>query len=203
MIKIRRIFALGCGCAVLGALVIICGAFFGLQAQGVLFGVGVGTVLGLLRTNPPWARVLGFAIGLIVGVTYYIIQLEIFPVTLLGTTLAVIVTVLIPTVISALTRDRIPLWAMLLGTVTFIGAFAASFAATPWLFVSQTSSTLSTLFLCAAAGFLVSILGELWLEQPLGPSAPDLPEPQAPDDEPSVGLLLLEGDATDQPVSPR
>ena len=65
------------------------------------------------------------------------------------------------TLISALTKDKLPLWAMFLGTAVFAGSYNSYFMTTPWLFESQAVSVAAGSLFAVSAGFLVALLVEL------------------------------------------
>ena len=70
---------------------------------------------------------------------------------------AVLVVVLLAG-ICGLTRNRLPLWAGLLGVVSLVGAYEVSFAATPTAFATQATAAATTVALTTALGFLVSVV---------------------------------------------
>ena len=61
----------------------------------------------------------------------YVLRLAVLPATWLGNAIAVVIVLMLMTTISALTRDRLPLWAMFIGNAAFAGAYNGYFNTTP------------------------------------------------------------------------
>ncbi len=62
-------------------------------------------------------------------------------------------TIVVLTIIAALTKDRLRLWAMLLGAVVFAGLYDAALAA-PWFIFTQLPTAATTGLVTIAVGFL-------------------------------------------------
>lgn len=156
-----RVMLFGAACAVLAAIFIFAGAALGLALPNVLYGIAAGAVLGLVRLQSPLGRAGAFLVGYAFGVIYFVLSATVLPSTPAGVTVATIVVILVCTLISALTRDRMPLWAMFLGAMTFVGAYWASYASSPWLLPTQSVQLATAVLLTVAAGFLVTLLVEV------------------------------------------
>ena len=157
----RRTLLFGAVVSVLAFGVIMFGQLLGLNLQNVLVGMSLGAALGLVRTSSPLTRMGAFLIGFVAGLAFYLLRLGIFPSTWLGNAIAVVITLMLLTVIAALTRDRIPLWAMFIGTACFAGAYNGYFTSTPWLLETQAVSVAATMLFSVAAGFVVALLVEI------------------------------------------
>ena len=210
-----RVFLFGITCAVFAFLVIMAGQFLNLNLQNVLFGTAAGAILALVRIQSPVARLGAYMIGVIFGMALFLLRAGVLPSTWIGNALAVVIIILILTAVSAFTKDRLPLWAMLLGAMTFVGAYNGYFTSTPWLYKTQIISTASGTLLPFAAGFLVVLFVELRVErggvdlidpmEPLPPPTddaqaldeptPSIPAPSEPSpaDSSDEGLALLNG----------
>jgi hypothetical protein len=156
-----RSLLFGVACSVMAVIVIIGGQLLDLNFQNVLVGIAAGAVLGLVRIGSPVARFGAFLIGFATGAVFYLLKSLVFPQTWAGNTIAVVLTIMLLTLVSTLTRDRIALWAMFVGTLVFTAAYDGFFNATPWLVTSQGPVIAGGILLCVAAGFLVTLLVEV------------------------------------------
>lgn len=156
-----RTFLFGAACSVLAFLIIMSGQLLNFDLQNVLLGLALGAATGLVRTHSPLARISAFLIGFVLGMAFYVLRLAVFPSTWLGNALAVVLVLMLMTTVSALTRDRLPLWAMFIGNAAFAGAYNGYFSSTPWLFETQSIQVASAMLFSAGAGFLVCLLVEV------------------------------------------
>ncbi len=186
-----RVFLFGAACSVLAFFIIMSGQLLNFDLQNVLLGLALGAATGLVRTHSPLVRISAFLIGFALGMAFYVLRLAVFPSTWLGNALAVVLVLMLMTTISALTRDRLPLWAMFIGNAAFAGAYNGYFSATPWLFETQSIQVAAAMLFSSGAGFLVCILVEIRVARggvnPTDPMKPARPEPPA-------------GSAVDSPV---
>ncbi len=180
-----RVFLFGLAIAVLGALTVALSAALGINFQYVLVGLGGGAVLGLIRHGSPVARLGAFLIGLFAGLVFYLLRLAVLPANWAGIAVATMIAVLLLTLVAGLTKDRLPLWAMLLGVMVFSGGYEYNFLTTPWFALSQLPANIAGMLATASIGFLVALLVELRekvggvdREDPMVPeSAPPPPTP--------------------------
>ena len=156
----RRVFLFGGACSVLAFLIIMSGQLLNFNLQNVLLGLALGAATGLVRTHSPLARISAFLIGVALGMAFYVLRLAVLPATWLGNAIAVVIVLMLMTTISALTRDRLPLWAMFIGNAAFAGAYNGYFNTTPWLFETQAVQVAAAMLFSAGAGFLVCLLVE-------------------------------------------
>lgn len=180
-----KVLLFGVVCAVMAAILIFLGAAMGLQLPNVLYGIAAGAVLGLQRTQSPLGRAGAFLIGFLFGLLYFVVTATVLPATAAGSAVATVVIILILTLIAMLTRDRLPLWGMFLGAMTYIGVYWAAYNATPWFLPTQSVQLAGAVLLPAAAGFLICLLVEIrelkghgTLEDVMAPDRP-APEPVA------------------------
>lgn len=186
----------GAVCAALAFLVIMTGQVLNLSLQNVLLSLAVGAAVGLIRTNSPLARIGAFLVGFFMGIIFFVLRLAVFPSTWLGNAAAVVLIILALTLISALTKDKLPLWAMFLGTAVFAGSYNSYFLTTPWLFQSQTVSVAAGSLFAVSAGFLVALLVEL-REARGGVDSIDPMKPVDPPDGDDAGGVPTSDVATD------
>ncbi len=156
-----RTFVFGIVCAALAVAFLFLGGGLGLSAGNVLYGLAAGAVLGLVRIKSPLQRLVSYLIGFALGWIFFVLQVAVFPGSTAGFALATGIVVVVATVVAGLTGDRLPLWACFLGVMTFVGAYAGSFAAAPWDFIPDTVATASTILLAFAAGYVMCLLVEI------------------------------------------
>jgi len=176
----RRVFLFGVTCAVLALVVMYLGDSLGLPIQNVLSGIAIGGALGLIRTHSPLARISAFVIGLVVGIIFFLLRAALLPGSWLGNAIAVVAVILVMTLISGLTGDRLPLWAMFMAAALFAASYGTNYDATQWLIFQQLPSTAVGLLFTASAGFVVAIFAEIRVEHggvdQVDPMAPTPPE---------------------------
>jgi|GEM_PF-1133007 len=124
-----------------------------LGTANALIGVIAGVVLGLARDRSPLARYGAFLIGLAFGLFALVLGL----VGWAGWVGAIFVL----TVISALTKGRLPLWAMILGGGTLAAIYQPLLISSPWFVFTQYPTVLLVTVAASSGGFLVTIIVEL------------------------------------------
>lgn len=157
----RRTLVTGVACCVVAAIVFVLGQMLGLPSQDVLVAAGGGAILAIVRDGSPLARYGSFLIGLIAGFAYFAAMAAFVPGNWVGVMVATIGGIILCTLISALTRGRLPLWAMFLGVVLFVSAYKPMFENELWLFESQSVMVLCWSLFAVTCGFLVVIVVEL------------------------------------------
>ena len=183
----RRVFLFGGVCSILAFFIIMSGELLDFDLQNVMLGLALGAATGLIRTHSPLTRISAFLIGFVLGMAFYVLRLAVLPSSWLGNAIAVVLVLMLMTTISALTRDRLPLWAMFIGVAAFGGAYNGYFPATPWLFETQAIQVAAAMLFSAAAGFLVCILVEIRVSRG-GVSKTDPMAPLTPQNDPQPGL---------------
>lgn len=126
---------------------------FELGTANSLIGVMAGVVLGLARDRSPLARYGAFMIGLVFGLFALVLGL----VGWVGWVAAIFVL----TIISALTKGRLPLWAMILGGGTLAAIYQPLLLLSPWFVFTQYPTVLLVTIAASSGGFLVTVLVEL------------------------------------------
>lgn len=185
-----RVFLFGCSLAVVAGFLIAGGALLGLAMGNVLVGVAAGAILALVREHTPVARIGAYVIGLVLTLVFYLLRLALLPQNWAGLAVSIFFLLLIFTVISGLTKGRLPLWAMILAAMVMSGGYESDFWATPWYAGTQLPTTFACGLVAAAGGFLIVLLVE-WREKrggvdskdPMMPEAP--PEPELPEAQPA------------------
>ncbi len=197
-----RLFLFGAVCSVLAVVVLGIGQLLKIDFQNVVYGVAAGAILGLVRMRPLYARVGAYLIGFCIAAGFYVIRLAFLPGTWVGNAVAIVIAIMLVTVIAAFTLDRVPMWAMFLGLMTFVGAYNGYFLTTPWLFETQAVSTASAILVSVAAGLVVAILVEFRVLHggvdpidPLAPAPANVTPPQDPQDPNPAGPPMESTDA--------
>lgn len=136
------------------------GSALGLETESVaLSGAAIGGVVALVPDRTPWLRLAGFAAGFVVAWVGYAVRAAALPDTSVGRAAAVLIVLLVCVTIAALSRGRLPMWTLLLGTAALAGAYEFTFAAAPVEMVATSFDTATTLFLAVAVGFLAGSFG--------------------------------------------
>ena len=155
---------------VFGLLLLILGlgvwfvtTIFELGTANALVGVLAGVVLGLTRDRSPLARYGAFLIGLVFGLLALVLGM----VGWIGWVGGIFVL----TVISALTKGRLPLWAMILGGGTLAAVYQPLLLSSPWFVFTQYPTVLLVTLAASSGGFLVTIVVELLEDVTPGGSA--------------------------------
>ncbi|MCY7395136.1 MAG: hypothetical protein LH468_03115 [Nocardioides sp.] len=121
----------------------------------VLIGTALGAVAALVPDRTPGVRLLACMIGVAVGLVGYVVRAGFLPDTPTGRAAAVAITLAVCVILTAATRERLALWAVLLGAGGFAGAFEATFSAAPTEVLSSSISTATSFVVTVAVGFLV------------------------------------------------
>jgi hypothetical protein len=147
------------GGLVLVAIVVLL-LFDGLLGLGlgtVFLGAGIGGALGLV--NEPSTligRLGGFLIGFVLAMVIYPLRALYIPDNVTGRFVQAIVVVGLVTVVCALTKNRLPLWAGLLGIAAVVGSYEAAFASAPQNVLSELLPYSSKVLLTVSFTFLLA-----------------------------------------------
>lgn len=153
----RKTVLAGLVLAVAAPLVVLLSGAFGLDLNSVvLLGTAVGAVVALVPDRGPGLRLVGFLAGFVVSLLGYIFRAAVLPDTNGGLAVYVGVVVAACVLLSLVTRDRLPLWSLLLGAGGFVGAYEHVYAAAPPQVVSTSVSTATQLLLAVGIGFLAA-----------------------------------------------
>lgn len=159
----KRTFLIGISAAIIGGLGLWVGTALGMAFQNTVMGVGGGVILAVVRIGSPLLRLCGFLIGFVLGVFFIAMRLGLLPggASVVGVAVALAIIMLIMTVISALTSDRIGAWTVLLGALVFVAGFSTVLESAPWTAAQQLPTYFFSLLAMAAIGFLTVVPAEL------------------------------------------
>jgi hypothetical protein len=175
----RKTLLVGLVLTVTAVLAVLGSAALDLELEpAVLLGVAVGAVVALVPDRGPLMRLAGFVGGLAAAWMGYVLRAAVLPDSPGGRAVAVGLVIVVAVALAALSFDRIPLWVTLLGAGALAGAYEYAYAAAPPEVASTSVSSVSTLLLTAAVGFLAAAVvapaGEVpdqprhWTPRPAG-----------------------------------
>jgi hypothetical protein len=139
---------------------VLIGSWFDLDVDQIaLLGVTSGAVIVLASPVGQVGRGLGaYVLGVFLTLIGFFVRAALLPDTSGGRAVYGAVVVLLCALAALATKQRLPLWALLLGAASFAGAFEAAYNAAPPQVATTSITTLTTLALCAAMGFLAASL---------------------------------------------
>ncbi len=151
---------------------VIGGAVVALLAGALAFigpGIGINTLWPFLlaagvalAAGPAVASRTGaLALGTLVGFAAMALTAGVLPQVPLSDAIAVVVAVAILTLVAALTRGLLPLWAGLAGYAMFVGYYRPTYVDSPTTFLADAPVALVTVLLAAGVGAIVAIVAEL------------------------------------------
>lgn len=123
--------------------------------SAALLGVAVGAVVALVPGRTAALRLVGFLAGVAVAWLGFVLRAGVFPDSTGGRAVTVAVVLGLCVVVAVASLDRLPLWSTLLGAAALAGAYEYTFAAAPPEVLSTSTSTVTTLLMTSAVGFLV------------------------------------------------
>ncbi|HEX9765242.1 MAG TPA: hypothetical protein VGA36_00665 [Nitriliruptorales bacterium] len=145
--------------AIAAALVIVAGTTLGVEAPwSLLLVTGValaprltpGTIVSLLVGAAAWWGAMGLRAGVL-------------PDTTSAEILATLAAVSIVTGLAAVSGDRVPLWAGLVGIGAFAGLYEPQFAANPTLFLTESTVALASIGVATSIAAIAGVAAA-WLE---------------------------------------
>jgi len=151
----------------LSGLLLVAAAFFTVVLGSLLdldldstalLGVGAGAAVALVPHASPGHRLTGFATGVILALVGYFVRAALLPDTAGGRAVFAALVVALCVVATAVSLNRLALWATLLGAAVFAGAFDATYNLAPPRVLENSLDTLTALALCVAVGFCASVL---------------------------------------------
>lgn len=188
----KKIIAGGVLLAVFTVIALWIGSAMSLPLGGILFSGGVGTVLGLVKQGGPVARIVSFLIGFLVSWVMFGIQAAFLPQVVESQMIGAVITLAIVTLVAALSRDKMPFWALLLGAATMVGAYQTEFANAPQNFLTESFQSAGGTLIGVALGLIAAFIMELIGSEDDVPEfptpAPTEPEP-APATPSDMGIL--------------
>ena len=164
----KKIFIGGLLLAVFTAIALWIGAALQLPLGGILFSGGVGAVLGLVKQGGPIARIVSFLIGFVVSWVLFGVQAALLPQVVLSQIIGAVIVIAIVTMVAGFSRNKMPFWALLLGSATMVGAYQTQFENAPQNFLTQSVTSAGGTLLGVSLGLIVAFLMEL-----IGPDEDD------------------------------
>ena len=126
-------------------------------------------------------RLAGFAAGFAAAWIGYLVRAGLLPDSTAGLAFSVALVLVLCVAVALASVDRVPLWATLLGAAAMSGAYEYTYSAAPSEVVSTSVSTVTTLLLTSALGFLA-----VALLTPKTDGEPAAPRRRAPQGEPAI-----------------
>lgn len=154
------------------------GSHLGLAVpRDALLGAALGAVLGLVpmaRADRLWGRAPAFVVGALVAWLGYALRAGVLPDIPMGRAVAAVIVVGLVTVVAAVSRERLPLWAGLVGVGAVAGAYETAFAQAPTAFTSESTTAVTVVLLAAACGYVAASIAE-YAAHAIGRPTPDVP----------------------------
>lgn len=153
----RKTLLVGLVLVVAAVLVVLLSAAFDLELEpAALLGVALGAVVALVPDRTPLMRLAGFMGGLVAAWVGYLLRAGVLPDSAGGRAVAVGLVIALAVGVAAAGFGRIPLWSCLLGAAGLAGAYEYTYAAAPPEVTSTSVTSVTTLLLTFAIGFLAS-----------------------------------------------
>jgi hypothetical protein len=155
----RKTLLVGVVLALAAVVAVVLGDLFDLELESViLFGIALGAVVALVPDGSLAKRGAGFAAGVVVALCGYFLRAGVMPDSTSGRAVEIAVVVLLCTAFAVASRGHLALWSTLLGAAAMAGAYEFTYDAAPPEIVSTSVSTLTSLFITVAIGFVVAAL---------------------------------------------
>ena len=155
--------------ALLAAGLAVAGSALGIVT---LWPVLLAAAIGLAGGHVTLGRVAGFVVGAVTAFVAMAVQAGLLPALPAAEAVVVAVAVVTLALIAALTGDRIPLWAGLVGYAAYAALYEPMYAARPTAFLAEAPVALLTVLLAAALGAAAATLAE-FLTANLRPASAD------------------------------
>lgn len=175
--------------------VVMLSSALGLDVESVaLMGAATGAVIALVPDRTPQARLIGFLVGFVASWLAYLVRAGLLPDTHAGHAVAVALVVVVCTLVAGLSRDRVPLWATLVGAAALAGSYETTYVEAPSQVLSTSASSSTSVLLAVALGFFAASLvapGKRASEEPVAEPTPE-PSPGEAGDETTLGEMMKE-----------
>lgn len=147
------------GLALFGAAAVAIGldSLLGLGLGFAILGIAIGGVLGLVPGGGAIGRMLAYVLGVVIVLAAYLGRVLVGNSSDLGLLVGSAVIILTITLVAAVSNNRLPLWAGLLGAVTVIGAYETAFEIAPQNILSELLPEVSTALVPVALAFLATV----------------------------------------------
>lgn len=146
-----RTTAAGLAVAAGSAALIIATASYGLGA-GLIVGIAAGAAVALVPAETGLRKIAGLLTGILVGAAGYALRAGILPDSAAGTLIGVTAVLLVLTLISLVSRGRVPLWTSLIGLAAIAGSYET-------LHILDFAGLFANLPVAAAATLLATAVG--------------------------------------------
>jgi hypothetical protein len=132
-------------------------------------GIGITTVwpvllaaaIGLVARSAVVPRVGAAALGAVVGFVAMALRAGLLPDVVTSRALVIVLAVALLTLVAALTKGLLPLWAGLAGYAAFAGLYEPVYADSPTTFLADAPVAVLTVLLSLGLGAIAAIAGEL------------------------------------------
>ena len=169
-----KIFISGLLVIVAGFIAILLDSLVGLGLGSVLLGIAVGGILGLSSDGSPIGRLGAFVVGFVVALVGYLVRILFLNDSVAGQMLYILLVVGLVTLVSALTRNRLPFVAGLLGVVAVVGAYEFAFVSAPQNVQTELFEYSARVLVPVALGYLLALFA------PIGDDNPPASQPMNP-----------------------
>jgi hypothetical protein len=115
-------------------------------------------VVALVPDRSPQLRLLGFLVGFLASWAAYLLRAGFLPDTHAGHSVAVAFVVVVCTLVAALTRTRVPLWATLVGAAALAGSYESTYLEAPSQVLRTSTESSTSVLLAVALGFFAAAL---------------------------------------------
>jgi hypothetical protein len=126
--------------------------------SAALLGIAIGAVLALVPDPSPIAKVGAFLAGVLIAWVGYLVRTAVLPDTTSGRAVTLALVVALCVALAAVTRNRAPLWAALLGVAALVGAYETTYDVSPPEVMDSSITAMTQILLATAVGFLAAAL---------------------------------------------
>jgi hypothetical protein len=148
-----------------GAVLILIAVVLALTGSTIgittLWPVLLGAAIGFAAAPVSFGRVAAFVTGALVSWVAMAVLAGFLPAAPSARAIVAAGAVLLLTLLAALTGNRVPLWASLVGFAAFAALYEPLYAATPTAFLTESPTALLTVLLAGAVGLIAAELGQL------------------------------------------
>jgi hypothetical protein len=196
---VRTTLLSGAVLTVASVLVIVLSSSLGLGVESVaLMGAGSGAVVALVPGGSPLMRLTGFLVGFAASWVGYLARAGFLPDTSAGHAIAVAVVVALCSLVAAFSRNRLPLWSLLLGAAVLAGSYETTYIEAPSQVLRTSASSSTAVLLAVAFGFFAAALVAPGVVGPDDASPEPADKPSAPEeadrvpDDSDLGEMMTE-----------
>jgi hypothetical protein len=157
----KRTVIAGLALAVAAVLAVYLGDALNLGLSNPLLGVGAAGALALAPGGHKVGRLVGFVIGVVIALVGYGVSAQFLPASSTGSMVQAVVVLVLVTVAALASMGRMPLWSVLLGMATYVGAYDFIYNDKPYDFLKSAPDTLGALLVTAGLGYLAAALVDM------------------------------------------